>query len=49
MVKENDLEVIETIVRISARLVANKTSYKFKHEQIKALASNLAQQLQAEE
>ena len=47
--KENDLEAIETIVPISARLVANKASYKFKNEQIKALASNLAQQLQAEE
>ncbi|MBQ7392043.1 MAG: ATP phosphoribosyltransferase, partial [Clostridia bacterium] len=47
--KENDLEVIETIVPISARLIANKASYKFKNEQIKALASNLAQQLQAEE
>ena len=47
--KENDLEVIETIVPISARLVANKASYKFKNEQIKALAAHLAKQLQAEE
>ena len=28
--QENDLEVIETIVPISARLIANKVSYKFK-------------------
>lgn len=31
---ENDLEPRETIVPISARLVTNKVSYKFKHEQI---------------
>ena len=47
--KENDLEVIETIVPISARLIANKVSYKFKNEQIKALATHLAGQLQAED
>ena len=32
--KENNLEVIETIVPISARLIANKSSFKFKGEQI---------------
>jgi len=32
--KENNLEVIESIVPISARLVANKASTKFKNEQI---------------
>ena len=32
--KENNLEVIESIVPISARLVANKASTKFKAEQI---------------
>lgn len=31
---ENDLEPKTTIVPISARLIANKVSYKFKHEQI---------------
>lgn len=31
---ENNLEPIETIVPISARLIANKVSYKFKYEQI---------------
>ena len=30
--KENDLEVVESIVDISARLIANKSSYKFKSE-----------------
>ena len=31
---ENDLEPRETVVDISARLVANKVSYKFKNEEI---------------
>ena len=31
---ENDLEPKATIVPISARLIANKVSYKFKHDQI---------------
>ena len=29
---ENDLEPIETVVPISARLIANKASYQFKHD-----------------
>ena len=47
--KENDLEVFETVVPISARLIANKSSYKFQEEQIKALTANLAAQMQTEE
>ena len=47
--KENDLEVIETVVPISARLIANKASWKFKTEQITALTDHLAMQLKAEE
>ncbi len=38
---ENGLEPIETIVPISARLVANKASFKFKAEDIKKLAAAL--------
>lgn len=38
---ENDLEPIEEIVPISARLVANKTSYKFKYDAIKTLCTKL--------
>ena len=34
---ENDLEVKETIVPISARLIANRVSYKFKHPEITQL------------
>ena len=39
--KENDLEVIETIIPISARLIANKASTKFKAEQISQLRRKL--------
>ncbi|MDO4740508.1 MAG: ATP phosphoribosyltransferase [Eubacteriales bacterium] len=42
--RENDLSVIETIVPISARLVANKASYKFKNEPIEALVRRIEQQ-----
>ena len=38
---ENDLEPIETIVPISARLIANKASFKFNSERIEALARAL--------
>ena len=40
--KENNLSVIETIVPISARLVANKAGYPFKSSQIQPLVSALA-------
>ena len=39
--KENNLEVVETIVPISARLIANKSSYKFKSAQIERLVQEL--------
>ena len=42
--KENNLEVISTIVPISARLIANKSSYKFKSEKIDRLVKALASQ-----
>jgi len=42
--KENDLEVIETIVPISARLIANKTSYQFKRNKVTRLMEQLAAQ-----
>lgn len=40
--KENHLEVIDEIVPISARLISNKASYKFKSEQIDKIAKSLA-------
>lgn len=39
--KENDLVVMKEIVPISARLIANKTSYKFKNEKIAKIAQSL--------
>ena len=44
--KENDLEVIETIVPISARLVANKASYQFKGEKVMQLMQKIAAQME---
>ncbi len=41
--RENDLEVVETIVPISARLIANKTSYKFKQEKIQNISNALGE------
>lgn len=45
--KENNLSVMETIVPISARLIANKTSYKFMNTQIDKLVRELAAQTEA--
>ena len=39
--RENNLEVVETIVPISARLIANKSSYKFKGDNITKIAQEL--------
>ena len=44
--KENVLEAMETIVPISARLIANKASFQFKQEQIEALQRSLASQVE---
>lgn len=44
--KENNLEVIDTIVPISARLIANKSSYKFKNLQIDKIVSDIAGQME---
>ena len=43
--KENNLEVIETIVDISARLIANKSSFKFKNEEIETLIDRISKLL----
>ena len=39
--RENDLAVLETIVPISARLIANKAGYKFKYEAIRTMREKL--------
>ena len=45
--KENNLTVMEDVVPISARLIANKASYKFKSEPIDRLVGEIAAQLEA--
>ena len=42
---ENGLEVVEEIVPISARLIANKASTKFKSEMIGRVAASLSEQI----
>ena len=44
--KENDLHVVETILPISARLIANKASFAFQRERIEPLVQALAQQVE---
>lgn len=44
--KENDLAVVETVVPISARLIANKAGYQFKGRQIDALVRHIAAQVE---
>ena len=44
--RENKLEVVETIVPISARLIANKSGFRFKNEAITKLMESMAAQLE---
>ncbi len=44
--KENNLEVKNTIVPISARLIANKSSFKFKGEDIEKIVDSIKKQVQ---
>ena len=46
--KENNLEVIETVVPISARLIANKASFRFKTGEIEAIRDALAEDVTKE-
>lgn len=43
--KENDLEVFETIVPISARLISNKASFKFKTAEIEEIVQSIKAQV----
>ena len=45
--RENDLAVLEEFMPISARLIANRASYKFKHSQILTLVDKMKEALQA--
>ena len=40
--KENDLEIVDTVLPVSARLIANKSSYRFKNEEIRRLVDAIA-------
>lgn len=44
--RENNLEVKEDIVSISARLIANKASFKFKNKQIEEIVDSIKGQAQ---
>ena len=44
--RENNLDVIETVVPISARLIANKVSYKFNNARIRELCDRIAENLE---
>ena len=44
--KENDLTVFEETVPISARLIANVSSYQFKEEAIRAIRQSLLEQVE---
>ncbi|MEE0835819.1 MAG: ATP phosphoribosyltransferase, partial [Clostridia bacterium] len=43
--KENNLEVVESIVPISARLIGNKASFKFKTAQIEDIIKMMKEQI----
>lgn len=45
--KENNLEVIEDVIPISARLIANKANFKFKSELVEAIVTALNEQTEA--
>jgi len=45
--KENNLVVMETIVPISARLIANKASYQFRTAQIQKIMQEMTAQMEA--
>ncbi len=43
--KENDLDVYEDIVNISARFIANKTGFRFKTEEIELMKSKIEKEI----
>ena len=47
--KENDLEVVETVVPISARLIANKASFKFKTAEIEKIVDSMKAQVKTDD
>ncbi|MBR7100734.1 MAG: ATP phosphoribosyltransferase [Clostridia bacterium] len=47
--KENNLSVVETIVPISARLISNKSSFKFKTEEIENIVKCMKAQVKTDD
>ena len=47
--KENDLEVKQTVVPISARLIVNKTAFKFKTAQIEQIVRDMKEQIETDD
>lgn len=47
--RENNLEVYEEVVPISARLISNKSSFKFKNDLIEEVVSKIGEQLMSKE
>lgn len=47
--KENDLEVFETVIPISARLISNKVSFEFKSKVIEDIVRSIGETLRGEE
>ncbi len=45
--RENKLEVVEKIVPISARLIANKASFKFKGETVEKIVKEISAQMES--
>ena len=43
--RENDLEVFETVAPISARLIANKSSFKFKTAEIEKILESMRSEI----
>ena len=46
---ENNLEVVETVVPISARLISNKASFQFKNEVIERIKNSLKEQVKTDD
>ena len=44
--RENDLDAFETVVPISARLIANKASFKFKTDEIASLVDRMKKEVE---
>ena len=46
--KENDLDVFETVAPISARLIANKSSFKFKTAEVERIVEQMKKEIPAD-